>query len=301
MATIGVKVELEGSQTYKQQMSAITQQTKMYQAEVKNLSNQVSKGTSTFANHIAKGKALENQLASQKEQEKLLANEIEKATAKYGENSKQVMNLQTQMYNLQTAISNTEQAIKANGGIGGAIAAQLDVVSQKMDEVGKKMSSFGDSLTKNVTAPIAAVGAASVASFKEVDTAMDTIIKKTGATGDALDEMQKSAENIATSIPVSFDKSASAIGEVNTRFGATGEQLESLSKQFVEFSELNGTDVVQSVDSVQKALAAYGKGAESASGYLDRANLVAQQTGVPPPAMVCFPRCTSVTAPVLTV
>jgi hypothetical protein len=66
---------------------------------------------------------------------------------------------------------------------------------------------------------------------------------------------------------------------VSTKFGVTGDELESLSGQFVKFAQLNNTDVSNSIDSVQKALSAYGLGAESAEGFLDRLNKTAQETG----------------------
>ncbi|MBR2601181.1 MAG: phage tail tape measure protein, partial [Clostridia bacterium] len=71
-----------------------------------------------------------------------------------------------------------------------------------------------------------------------------------------------------------------AIGEVNTRFGVTGEALEELSSQFIKFAEINGQDVSGSVDSVSKMMAGFGLEAEDAGRILDALNTVGQQTGV---------------------
>ena len=131
-----------------------------------------------------------------------------------------------------------------------SISATLKEAGSKVSAVGDKMSSVGDSLTKNVTAPIAAIGAASVAAWNEVDAGLDIIIKKTGATGDALEDMQSVLESVSTTIPVSFEAAGSAIGEVNTRFHATGDELEELSLLFLKFAEINDTDVSGAVDSV---------------------------------------------------
>lgn len=280
MPTIGVKVELDGAQAYKQNMSQVVSETKLYQAEVKNLAQQIKNGTNAFSNHIAQGKALEKQLAAQKEQEKLLKAEIERVAAIEGENSQAVLKLKTQYENLETAIAKTEAALKENGGTWGAISAEFDAIGSKLGDIGGKMQSFGSTLTTSVTAPIAALGGASLAAFNEVDNAFDTVIKKTGATGDALAEMEGIVEDIATSMPTSFDKAAEAVGEVNTRFGSTGEELQTLSEQFVKFAEINGVDVSNSIDTVQKALSSYGLGAEDAAAFLDRMNKVGQDTGV---------------------
>ena len=280
MATIGVKVELEGAQAYKQSMSQVTNQTKLYQAQVKNLGEQIKNGTSVFQNHIKQGQALEKQLASQKEQARLLSEEIKRVSQAQGEDSAQVLKLQTQYENLQTAISKTEQALKENGGTFGALSAQIDQIGQKISSVGEKVSSLGDNLTKNLTGPIVALGSASVAAFKSVDAGLDTIVAKTGATGESLKEMQDIARNISKEVPASFDNIGEAVGEVNTRFGLTGDELETLSTQFLEFAKLNGTNVSSSIDAVQQSMAAFGLDASQASLFLDTLNKAGQDTGV---------------------
>lgn len=163
---------------------------------------------------------------------------------------------------------------------GGVASQQLKVAGEKIKDLGGKMQEVGKGLTTHVTAPIAAVGAGAVASWKEVDEAMDTVTKKTGASGKALEEMQKSAKNIATTIPTSFQTASEAIGEVNTRFKLTGDDLEKLSEKFVKFADLNDTDVSSSVDAVQKAMEAMNVPVEDAGKFLDALNTAAQNSGI---------------------
>lgn len=151
----------------------------------------------------------------------------------------------------------------------------------KMSEaISKKMGSAGTALTKGLTAPIMAVGTASVAAWKEVDAGLDTIVTKTGASGEALDGMRQILKNITGDIPTDFETAGAAIGEVNTRFGVTGEALETLSSQFIKFAKINDQDVSGSVDSVSKMMAGFGLEAEDAGRVLDALNTVGQQTGV---------------------
>lgn len=280
MATIGVTVQLDGAASYKKQMSDITNQTKMYQAEVKKLTTEINNGNNVYQNRIARGEALEKQLASQREQEKLLLDQIDKMTDKYGENSSQVIRLKTQYENLQTAISNTEKSIADNGDKWTALSEQIGAVGGKLTDVGDKISSVGDTMTKGLTVPIIGVGAASVAAFNDVDSGLDTIAAKTGATGDALEEMEDIAENLATTIPTSFDAAGSAVGEVNTRFGLTGDALEDLSGKFIKFADLNKTDVSNSIDQVQSLMAAFNIDASEAGTVLDILNKAGQDTGI---------------------
>ena len=163
---------------------------------------------------------------------------------------------------------------------GSVAAQQFKLVGDKIKDVGKGITDVGKGMTTHVPAPIMAVGAASMAAFSEVDAAMDTIVVKTGASGKALEDMQAIVGNLATSIPVSFEEAGTAVGEVNTRFGATGEELEKLSAKFLKFAQINGTDVNSTIDATQKSMAAWGIQADQTGEYLDTLNKVGQNTGI---------------------
>ncbi len=184
---------------------------------------------------------------------------------------------------LQREIIETEQDLKSAKeelkDFGSVSSQQLKAVGEKVTEVGNKISNFGAGMTKSVTGPIVAVGVASMAAWKEVDDAMDNIVKKTGATGEALEELQGIAENLATSIPTDFDTAATAVAEVNTRFGLMGDELEEVSGQFIKFAEINNTDVNSAIDQVQSTMSAWGISAEHAGTVLDMLNTVSQNTG----------------------
>ena len=169
----------------------------------------------------------------------------------------------------------TEAAQPAGQAAGKAAGASMS------EAIGKKMGDAGSTLTKGLTGPITAVGAAAIASWKSVDEGLDTIVQKTGASGESLDSMSQILRDITQQIPTDFTTAGAAIGEVNTRFGITGQALEDLSTKFIKFADLNGTDVSNSIDSVQAAMAAFGLEAEDAGDVLDMLNKAGQDTGVP--------------------
>ena len=185
---------------------------------------------------------------------------------------------------LERQIAETEQRLESLKNeakeFGSVASQQFKVAGEKLKEVGKNVQDVGTNLTKYVTAPLAAVGAASIAAFNEVDAGLDTIIQKTGASGETLDSMQKSMETIATTIPTGFDQAGAAVGEVNTRFGLMGDELTDLSSKFIQFAELNGTDVSGSIDKVQSSMAAFGMDASQAGNVLDILNKAGQDTGI---------------------
>ena len=196
----------------------------------------------------------------------------------------QMEKLERQIVEDEAALKKAKKELKDFGDVGKQQAKAVNDAwakeGKKLEEVGGKVKGAGDSLTKNVTAPIVATGAAALAAFNEVDAGYDTVIQKTGATGDAAQELYDIVDQLATTIPTDFATAGEAVGEVNTRFGLTGEALQDLSEKFIMFAQLNNTDVTSSVDSVQKALSAYGLTAEDAGALLDRLNKTGQETGV---------------------
>ena len=185
---------------------------------------------------------------------------------------------------LQREIIETESKLKNLQGkyrdFGSVAGQKLQAVGASMKELGGTIQNVGKELSTKLTAPILALGGASIAAFKTVDSGYDIMIAKTGATGDAAEKLRGIMNNLASEIPTDFETAGAAVGEVNTRFGITGDELEDLSGKFIKFAKLNNTDVSTSIDGVQKALSAYGLGAESAGSYLDRLNKVGQDTGV---------------------
>ena len=165
-------------------------------------------------------------------------------------------------------------------GFGSVAGQKLQAVGSSMKELGGTIQNVGKDISAKLTAPILALGGASIAAFKSVDGGYDIMIAKTGATGEAAKKLRGIMNNLASEIPTDFETAGAAVGEVNTRFGLTGDELEDLSGKFIKFAKLNNTDVSTSIDGVQKALSAYGLGAESAGSYLDRLNKVGQDTGV---------------------
>ena len=190
---------------------------------------------------------------------------------------------QAQYDALQREIIETEQNLKGlkdeMKDFGSVTQQQMKLAGEKVKEVGDKVSKVGDTMTKYVTTPILGLATASVSAFNEVDDGMDILVKKTGATGDALDDMKDRAKNLATSIPTDFKTAGEAVGEVNTRFGLTGQALEDLSAKFVKFADLNDTNVTTAVDNVQSAMAAMNIPTEKAGEFLDILNKAAQNTG----------------------
>lgn len=144
---------------------------------------------------------------------------------------------------------------------------------------GKNLEGIGKGLTKGVTAPITALGALSVKSFKDVDNALDTIVTKTGATGKDMEAFKGTFKNVVKAVPADLQEIGDAIGEVNTQFGLTGKALEDSSEYMLKFSKINGQDVSQASIQAKQAMDSYGLEAKDLNKVLDAVTATAQATG----------------------
>ena len=276
----GITIELNGDSTglmkAVKQVNGSLRQTQAALKDVNKLLKLDPGNTTLLAQKQDYLKKAISDTSKKLEEEKKVLEELKKS----GDSDKTV----EQQRALERQIAETTQkldGLKQEAKEFGSVAAQqFKLVGDKIKDVGKGITDVGKGMTTHVTAPIMAVGAASMAAFSEVDAAMDTIVVKTGASGKALEDMQAIVGNLATSIPVSFEEAGTAVGEVNTRFGATGEELEKLSAKFLKFAQINGTDVNSTIDATQKSMAAWGIQADQTGEYLDTLNKVGQNTGI---------------------
>ena len=180
---------------------------------------------------------------------------------------------------LQREVIKTEAELKNLKEAAQESNSTLEKVGEVAGKIGEKSEALGKKLLP-VTAAITGVGAASIAAFNEVDEGYDTIITKTGASGEALEILQDSMDNVFTSLPIEAADAGIAIGEVNTRFGATGEVLEDLSTKFIEFSEINGTDLNGAIDSVDAIMTKFGVDSSQTGEVLGLLTKAGQDTGI---------------------
>lgn len=298
--TAATKAKLFGSETdsLKAKAESLTQKITVQKNIVQLNSEQQEKLTKKLSDQKAKQEELKTKIDAAKEA-------YEKSTAETGKNSEQSKALKEELDKLEknftaneTAIGRTETALanqtvkteKSKTAIMN-MEAELENVNEQLkdnklekfatacDTAGTKMESFGKKMSV-VSAGIAGIGAASIKAFTELDEGYDTIVTKTGATGEALEGLTKSADNIFGSMPEDMATVGEAIGEVNTRFHSTGEELESTSKQFVQFASINGTNVTQSVDQVDKIMRAWNVDASQTGNLLGLLTAKAQETGI---------------------
>ena len=276
----GITVEIGGDTTkLGKAIDDTSKKTRDLQTELKGVNSLLKMDPSNVTLLTQKQDLLNKSIANTREKLETLKEAQKQVQDQFDKGEiteEQFRDFQREIIATEQKLEKLTDELKEFGSVG---AQQIAQVGEKVEGLGGKVESFGKKLSI-VSAGSGAILAGSIASFKELDSGYDTIITKTGATGEALDELNAVADNIFGSMPTDMDTVGTAVGEVNTRFGYTGEKLETLSKQFIQFAEINGVDLNNSIGTVDKILEQFNLTGDDASGVLDLITLKAQQTGI---------------------
>lgn len=217
-------------------------------------------------------KGLEAGTVSQEQYASLTA-EIVRTEASLGELTAEAEQNADAMSGIENGADSAASALETMDNKAGEASDALGNIASKAQET-------GEALNKHVTEPLVKLGKASISAFNEVDDGFDIVIKKTGITGDELDGLKTVYENVFGSMPVSAEQAGSAVGEINTRMGLTGQALEDMTKEFLRFSNITDADVSKSVASVDKIMTKFGLDSSQTSNVLGLLTRAAQQSGV---------------------
>lgn len=256
----------------------------------KSLGDYQSKLAELEAEQKKAGGAYDSLKAKISEQEKQLESlkaEYANVVLEQGKNSDAAKSLEKQIYSLSGELKDNKKALSD------ADSAADDLDNTLVDtEKSAKDASEGFTVFKGVLADLVASGIkaaisglknlASTAkeSFKEFDEGRDAVIKATGATGEAAKELEKSYSEVAKSVVGDFGDIGSALGEVNTRFGYTGKELENATTKFMKFADITGTDATAAVQLVSRAMGDAGINSSEYASVLDELAVAAQASGI---------------------
>lgn len=278
----------------KSAMQQAQREVKLANAQFRAASSSMDDWSKSTDGLEAKLKQLNTVQGAQRKQLALLENELELTVKQYGENSKEADNLRIRIENQKAALNTTQKEINK-------YTKELDSCGKETDELGEESQqtekqvgnlSEGFTVAKGVLADLVASGIkaavaglknlASVAkeAYEEFDKGADAVIKATGATGEAAKELEENYKNVAHNVVGDMEDIGSALGEVNTRFGFTGKELEDATEAFVKFSEITGTDATESVRLVSRAMENAGIDSKDYTRILDILAKAGQATGV---------------------
>jgi len=277
----GITLEINGETTrLENSLSTVNRQANSLQGELREVDRALRLDPSNITLLGQRNEILAQQVSNAREKLETLRQaqeQVERQFANGDIGAEQYRAFQRELIASQSELNNFEEQLRQsndamfNAGqtaeeCGDSIAA-IASKGEKIKAVGDKISGVGEKLLP-LSAAIAGVEAASLAAFDEVDSGYDTIITKTGATGEALDSLTQSADKVFSEMPTEMEDVGVAIGEVNTRFSITGEELEKVSKEFIRFAAINETDLNTAIDSVDTVMMKFNVDASNTSDVL---------------------------------
>ena len=238
-----------------------------------------------------KAKSATEQLTSSIDKQQTELNNLKakykEAVLQYGENSKEAKSLGQEIENLSTELATNKKRMADAESSADKFDKSLKDVDSTTDKVDGGFTVLKGTLANLASAGIQKVvdgmkqlGRQAIESWQDYDEGADIIIAKTGATGKSAQGLEKVYKSVSQNVVASQDEIGTAVGEVNTRFGVTGKQLDSLSTDFLKFAKLNDTDVNNAIDKTQSAMRAWGIETKDAGNMLDLLNKAGQDTGV---------------------
>ncbi|WP_027294857.1 phage tail tape measure protein [Robinsoniella sp. KNHs210] len=195
-----------------------------------------------------------------------LAKEIKTLSGDLDDNKKELLNAEDAAEDLSDSFVEVEESSdKASGGFSVLKGALANLVA--------------DGIRKAIDG-IKEMGKAALESYMEYDEGADNVIKATGTMGKAGEELQASYKKVAKSVIGEFSDLGDTVGEVNTRFGFTGSELEKCSEKFTKFADLAGTDAKGAVQLVSRAMGDAGINSSEYATVLDQLTVAAQASGI---------------------
>lgn len=197
----------------------------------------------------------------------------------HGKNSKEAKDLAKQIDNLSGELEDNKRDLNNAEEAADKFDNSLDNAGDSADGFGGKMTGVAVGVAA-AAAALVEFGKSAMEAFNEVDEGADNVIKATGATGEQAEALEESYSNVAKKVVGDFGEIGSALGEVNTRFGYTGKELEDASIKFQKFSEITGVDSTEAVQSVSRALNDAGIPLSEYDTLLDQLAKAGQSAGI---------------------
>ena len=231
--------------------------------------------------------SLKNTISKQEEELSKLKDEYTNTIIEQGKNSDSAKELADKISNLSGDLNDNKKALSDAETAADDLDKSFDKVEESSEDTSDGFTTMkgvlADLISKGIQVAIGVfknLASAAKEAYDEFDVGYGNLIKATGATGETAKDLKNSYKNVAKSVKGDFGDIGSAVGEVNTRFGYTGEQLEKTTIAFMKFADITGTDATQAVQLVSRAMGDAGIDSSEYATVLDELAVAAQASGI---------------------
>ena len=249
-------------------MNQIIQSTRTRKTEMKAAESSFSASDSAMKKASERSKILSREIENQKRHIENCRTALQQATDKYGEADSRTQRW-AQALNNATAELNRMNSELANNNALTAWGQDVQAAGEKIQAIGSGISAVGDAMTKYVTAPIVAGGAASVklaTSFEDSLAKVSTIADESEV---SMDAMSESIMNLSNKTGIGASDIAEATYQAISAGRSTAESV-GFVEQSSQLAAAGFTDVTTSVDTLTTILNAYGLSAEETMSISDK-------------------------------
>ena len=141
-------------------------------------------------------------------------------------------------------------------------------IGNKLQSAGKSMTSAGSTFTKTVTTPVLGLGTAAVKVTSDFESAMSKVSAISGATGGDLDALSKKAQEMGAKTKFSATESAEAFTYMAMAGWKTEDMLSGIDG-IMSLAAADGLDLATTSDIVTDALTAFGLSASDSGHFAD--------------------------------
>lgn len=187
-------------------------------------------------------------------------------------NMRQIENARKTLDDLEKTVADTNTSV----------SAKMASVGSSMESAGGKMTDAGKSMSRNVTLPLVAIGAASVATAAEFETTMNSLQVNAGASGKEMEALSALALQMGADTVFSAGEAASAMLELSKGGLSTAAIEGGALQSALNLAATEGMNLADASTIVVQAMNTFGISAAGTGRVVDvlAAGAVASTAGV---------------------